>query len=181
MEHKEVLELLDMLCTMVTEAWSVPLGNDRCIIERDKAMNLLNEIKARLPGEMAEAKRIVGVRDEYVGEAKQEAEAVLRSAQDRAQELISEQAIVRAAEQRSAELVNNAQNRTRELYRIANAYVDELLRRTDETITASLNQVRGTRDAFRTAAVGLARGARPVESSVTRIPGEDLGDAQENQ
>ena len=172
MENREVLELLDMLSAMITEAWGVPLGNDRCIIERDKALNLLGEIKAHLPKEMAEAKRIVGTRDEYVGAAKREAEAVLKSAQDRAQELISEQEIVRAAQQRSTELLTNAENRTRELYRVANAYVDDLLGKTDESISAALGRVRGTRDAFRTAAVGLARGARPVESQVQRI-GED--------
>ena len=33
---------------MVSEAWGVPLGNDKCIIERDKFMNILDEIKAQL-------------------------------------------------------------------------------------------------------------------------------------
>ena len=39
MEH-EVLQLLEMLYTMISEAWGVPLGNDKCIIERDKVLNL---------------------------------------------------------------------------------------------------------------------------------------------
>ncbi|MBR1497149.1 MAG: hypothetical protein IJ617_05945 [Oscillospiraceae bacterium] len=175
MENKEVLELLEMLTAMVTEAWGVPLGNDRCIIERDKALSLLSEIKARLPGEVAEARRIVGVRDEYVGGAREEAEAMLKSAQARAQELISEQAVVRAAEERSHEILAAAEKRTRELYRIANAYVDQLLTKTDETISASLMRVRDTRDAFRTAAAGIAGGGKPVESQVQRIDGEDMG------
>ncbi len=51
----EVLELIEMLYTMVTEAWGVPLGNERCIVDRDRLLNLLDEIKARLPAEMAEA------------------------------------------------------------------------------------------------------------------------------
>ena len=173
MENKEVLELLEMLTAMVTEAWGVPLGNDRCIIERDKALSLLSEIKAKLPGEMAEAKRIVGVRDEYVGGAKEEAEAMLRSARDRAEELISEQGIVKAAEMRSREILANAERRTRELYRIANAYVDSILTKTDEAVTASQTRVRETRDAFRTAAAGLAKGGQPVEAQVKRFGPED--------
>ena len=32
--NRNVLDLLDILYAMVTDAWSVPLGNDKCIIER---------------------------------------------------------------------------------------------------------------------------------------------------
>ena len=28
------MELIDMLYTMVSEAWGVPLGNDKCIVDR---------------------------------------------------------------------------------------------------------------------------------------------------
>ena len=38
MENNDVIELLDILYGMVTEAWGVPLGNDKCIIEREKAL-----------------------------------------------------------------------------------------------------------------------------------------------
>ena len=31
----EVMELIDQLYTMVSEAWGVPLGNEKCIVERD--------------------------------------------------------------------------------------------------------------------------------------------------
>ena len=46
----EAMELIEMLYTMVSEAWGVPLGNDKCIVERDKVLGILEEIKARLPG-----------------------------------------------------------------------------------------------------------------------------------
>ena len=52
--NRDVLELLDMLYAMVTDAWSVPLGNDKCIIEREKAVALINDIKASLPSSVAE-------------------------------------------------------------------------------------------------------------------------------
>ena len=45
----DVIELLDILYGMISEAYRVPLGNDRCIIEREKAIEIINEIKANLP------------------------------------------------------------------------------------------------------------------------------------
>ena len=36
----EVMELIDQLYTMVSEAWGVPLGNEKCIVERDQVLEL---------------------------------------------------------------------------------------------------------------------------------------------
>ena len=155
----DVLELIEMLYTMVTEAWGVPLGNEKCIVERDKVLNLLDEIKQQLPTELAEAKRMVANRDEFVGKAKREAESIRRAADERAKAIVEEQEIVRAAKQRSNEVLSTAETRTRELYRVANAYVDDALRRTEEAITSALNEVQQSRSSFRCAA-GNARGAQ---------------------
>ena len=76
MDENEVMSLVDSLYNMISEAWGVPLGNDKCIIERDKFMNILDEIKAQLPVEVAEAKRLVTARDEFIGSAKREAESI---------------------------------------------------------------------------------------------------------
>ena len=43
----EVMELIENLYTMVSEAWGVPLGQDKCIVERENVLELLNEIKTR--------------------------------------------------------------------------------------------------------------------------------------
>lgn len=63
--NNDVIELLDILYGMVTEAWGVPLGNDKCIIEREKAIDIISEIKANLPSSIAEAQRLVSARDEF--------------------------------------------------------------------------------------------------------------------
>ena len=148
----DVLELIEMLYTMVTEAWGVPLGNEKCIVERDKVLNLLDEIKAQLPAEVSEAKRLVNARDEFIGNAKREAESIRKAAQERAREMVEEQEIVRAAKTRSNEVLASAEKRTRELYRVANEYVDDALRRTEEAVNAALSEVRQSRVNFRSAA-----------------------------
>ena len=64
MANNDIIELLDVLYGMVTEAWGVPLGNDKCIIEREKAIEIINQIKANLPSSIAEAQRLVAARDQ---------------------------------------------------------------------------------------------------------------------
>ena len=133
-KNVEVMELIETLYTMVTEAWGVPLGNDKCIVERENVLEILNEIKTRIPVELAEAKRLVSARDEFIGNAKREAESIRKNAEDKARAMLEEQEIVRVAKQHSAELVKNAEYKSKELRRVANEYVDEILRRTEETV-----------------------------------------------
>lgn len=151
MENYEILELLDMLYTMVSEAWGVPLGNDKCIVERDKVLNVLDEIKAQLPVEIAEARRLVSARDEFISSAKREAESVRKSAEERARELVDEQEIVKIAKARAGEIVTNAEDRARELYRVANEYVDDALSRTEEALGAAMQEITASRARFRAA------------------------------
>ena len=170
--ENEVLELIEMLYTMVSEAWGVPLGNEKCIVERDKVLNILDEIKAQLPVEVAEAKRLVTARDEFIGNAKREAESIRRAAEEQARELVDEQEIVRVAKLRSSELVNAAETRTKELYRVANEYVDDALRRTEEAVGSALDEIRQSRIKFRAAA-----GAVSMEQmKVSTISAEDMDD-----
>lgn len=177
--ENEVLELVDMLYTMVSEAWGVPLGNEKCIVERDKVLNLLDEIKAQLPVELAEAKRLVTARDEFIGGAKREAESVRKAAEDKARELVDEEEIVRMAKLRSSEITANAEKRARELYRVANDYVDDALRRTEEAVGSALDEVHQSRAKFR-AAAGTAAQDQPAEKKpavpVETISRDDLND-----
>ena len=159
--NNDVIELLDILYGMVTEAWGVPLGNDKCIIEREKAIDIISEIKANLPSSIAEAQRLVSARDEFIGNAKREAESIRKNAEDKARAMLEEQEIVRVAKQHSAELVNNAEYKSKELRRVANEYVDEILRRTEETVGSALKSINQSRASFRSLA-GSASPAQPV-------------------
>ena len=53
-----VEELLDMLFELVDEAKNMPLSGDKCIIERDRALDLIDDIRAQFPMELSEAKNV---------------------------------------------------------------------------------------------------------------------------
>ena len=163
MENSNIIELLDMLYAMVTEAWGVPLGNDKCIIERDKAMEIINEIKNSLPGSIAESKRLVAARDEFIGNAKREAEALRRNAEEKARTMVEEQEIVRVARARSAEMIASAEAKSRELRRLASDYVDDLMRQTEESLSGALSTVRSAHGAFQSA--GSPAKAKPAPAA----------------
>ena len=149
MENNDVIELLDILYGMVTEAWGVPLGNDKCIIEREKAIEIINDIKSSLPSSIAESKRLVAARDEFIGSAKREAEALRKNAEEQARSMVEEQEIVRVARARSAELIASAEAKSRELRKVASEYVEEIMRQSEESISSALSTIQTAHRSFR--------------------------------
>lgn len=171
--ESRVQELLEMLHAMITEAWGIPLGQEKCVIERDKALDLLDEIRSQFPVELAEAKRLVDARTEFIANAKREAETIRKTAEDRARQLVDEQEVLRAARQVSTEMVRNAENASAELRRVANEYVDDMMRRTENALTDALTEMRDSRTKFRTAAGASNRPARAEGFDIPMETGED--------
>jgi len=152
-----VQELLEMLYSMISEAWGLPLGAEKCVIERDKALDLLDEIKAQFPTELAEAKRLVAARNEFINNAKREAESIRKVAEEHARQLVDEQEIVRLAKQKSSSMIAAAESKSGELRKVANDYADDALRRTEEAIAAALSEVRQSRSRFRSVSASAQR------------------------
>ena len=149
-------ELLEMLHSMISEAWGLPLGAEKCVIERDKALDLLDEIRAAFPTEIAEAKRLLDARADFINNAKREAEAIRRTAEERARQLIDDQEIIRISRAKSHEMLTSAESSSSELRRMANEYVDDAMKRVEESLDAALNEIKDSRARFRQAARAAA-------------------------
>lgn len=149
MSDRNTEDIIGALYDMVQDARSMPLSADKCILERDKVLDMLDEIIAQLPGELKQARTIVESRNELVSQARREADSVIREAQEKANQLLTKEAIYEEAKKRSEELVSQTQNRINQLRKAANEYMDDSLRQTEEVIANTLNEVRETRMKFR--------------------------------
>lgn len=185
--NTDIIELLDILYGMVTEAWGVPLGNDKCIIEREKAVDIINEIKANLPSALAEAKRLVSARDEFIGNAKREAEAMRKSAEEKSKAMIEEQEIVRVARARSAEMINSAEAKSKELRRVAAEYVDEIMKQSEASVSEALAKLQTAHNAFNSmggaaaAAQEAPAAQKPVQSAPVKPESAKAPEARRTQ
>ena len=149
MNEQTIEDIISALYDMVQDARSLPLGADKCILERDKVLDMLDEIIAQLPVELKQSRTIVESRNELIGQARREAEGIVRQAQQKATEMVSEQAIYIEAKRQCKEMLDQTQNRINELKKVSNAYMDDALRRTQEAIAQSLAEVQDTRAKFR--------------------------------
>lgn len=149
MNEQTIEDIISALYDMVQDARALPLGADKCILERDKVLDMLDEIIAQLPVELKQARTIVESRNELIGQARREAEGLIRQAQERAEQLVEEETIYQEAKRQCQEMVLQTQTRMAELRKASNDYMDDALRRTEEAIAMSLEDVRDTRTKFK--------------------------------
>jgi len=149
-----VTELLDMLFEMVDEAKNVPLSSDKCMLERDKVLDLIDEIRNQFPVELVEAKKLMANRSDYLASAKRDAELIVKQAKDQAKQLVAEDELLAKAKQRGLEMLRQAEERSRELKKAANEYCEDALRRTEEAVAEAYDEIKKSRSRFRAAAAG---------------------------
>ena len=149
MNEKHIEDIINALYDLVQDARALPLGADKCILERDKVLDMLDEIIAQLPSELKQSRTIVESRNELIGQARREAENIVRQAQQKANELVEQEAIYQEAKRQCQEMVLQTQIRMAELRKVSNEYMDDALRRTEDAIAQSLAEVRDTRVKFK--------------------------------
>ncbi len=147
-----VEELLDMLFEMVDEAKNMPLSSDKCVLERDRVLDLIDDIRAQFPVELSEAKKLLTARNEYLASTKREADMIRQQAEAEAQKMLAEETVLNQAKQHAAELVRQSEERSRELKRSANEYCEDALRRTEEAVAEAYDEIKQSRIRFRAAA-----------------------------
>lgn len=164
-----VEELLDMLFDMIDEAKNAPLSSDKCVVERDRALDLIDDIRSQFPMELTEARKMMTRRAELESEAKRKAESIVKAAEERARQMLAEDAITYQARQRANEMMQQAEERSRELKRSANEYCEDALRRTEEAVAEAYDEIKQSRARFRAAAAGasggqggVSGGSRPI-------------------
>ena len=150
MSERNTEDIIGALYDLIQDARSMPLAADKCIVERDRVLDMLDEIIAQLPGELKQSRTIVESRNELISQARREAENILNEAREKAKQMVTKEAIYVEAKKRSEEMVGQTQNRINQLRKAGNEYMDESLRQTEESISKALAEVRETRMKFRT-------------------------------
>ena len=145
----DVFYLIDLLYEMIDGAKGVVLSPDKCIVVRDDALELLEQLRGELPAELKKAQDLIRRRDEYVEEAKKEADRIRRQADMDAKTIVGESEIARVARDKAREMVTQANDRSKAIINVANEYTDDALRRTEEAIQQALEEVRDSRARFR--------------------------------
>jgi cell division septum initiation protein DivIVA len=164
---RRVPDALDELVALVESARAMPLSSS-CVIPREEALDLLDELRAALPPALEDAREVMVAREELLGqardrrdrittEARTEADRVLAAARDAAdrmvadarataERMVSADGVRRAAEAEARGILQAAEERAARLKADADAYADDRLAVLADTLTRLLTTVDRGRD-----------------------------------
>ena len=120
----------------------------KSFIDSEDAKQILDEIREAIPSEVRKAKAIVADRAQIISEAQREAETIVRVAEEKAKALVNQEEIVRQAQAKANYIMAQTQEKFRSMQKASNDYVEDLLRRTDDAMSASLAELRKTRQSI---------------------------------
>ncbi len=140
-------ELLEQFDEVLDSGIKIP--GKKTVVDVEKLRAVVDDIRLNIPSEIKQARGIVADRTEIITTAKREADGIIRNAEEKAKAMVAQEEIVKMAQEKAAEIISNAQGKAREMRRAAQDFVDDIMRRADEGLTANLGEIRKTRAALK--------------------------------
>lgn len=144
-------DIINELDEMVLNGMALPMTNGKCVINREKVKELIQDLRLNLPNEIHQAKAIVADRNEIITKAREEAESIVAQARAQAEQMVQENEITQMATEKATAMLSNAQTRAKELRTTANNYTEDILTHMEEYLQKSLNDIQTTRQYIQSA------------------------------
>ncbi|MGW6224163.1 ATP synthase F0 subunit B [Streptomyces olivaceus] len=136
----DVQNKLDEITAMVSGARAMPMSAS-CVVNRAELLSLLEELRAELPGSLAQAQELIGDRDEMVAQARQEADRIIESAHAERGSLIAGTEVARRSQAEADRILTEARQEAEEVRAEADDYVDSKLANFEVVLTKTLGSV----------------------------------------
>lgn len=140
-------DLTEQLDEVLESGFKMP--GKRVVVDIEKVRAIIDDMRMTMPTEIKQAKGIVADRADIINNAKREADSIIRVAEERAKAMIAQEEITKLAQAKAGEILAAAQKKSREMRKAAQDFVDDLMARSDEQLTANLNEIKKTRAALR--------------------------------
>ena len=129
----EIFTLLETLEDIVESARSMPF-TESVLVNKNDILDLVKEIRLKLPDELKQAKWIKEERERIMAEAHKDADDIVKEAENRIISMIDEHEITRKAYDKKEEIVAEANENYRIMAKESKEYADELLAGVENTV-----------------------------------------------
>ena len=122
----EVDHLLDRVAELIEAARPMPLSTS-VVINKEETLELLDEARNRLPEELRAARWLLKEREEFLVRVQREGDDILDEARGQAERMVQRTEVVKAAEQRARQLVDDAEAKARQVRHQVEDFCDQKL------------------------------------------------------
>lgn len=136
----EIVMLLDQLDEMIEEGKSSFLSG-KISIDKEQALEIINEIRLSLPSELYHSERIMEERNKILADARTEAQIILDEANEKLASLIDQHEITLYAREKAQNIIATAKEDARQIHMGAVDYAEELFKGSEKQLKDALESV----------------------------------------
>ena len=140
----EIFTLLETLEDILERSRNIPFSG-KGVIDKDELLDIIKEIRLKLPDELKQAKWVKEERQRIIEEAQREADGIVKEAENRIIAMIDEHEITRKAYEQKAEIIETANEMSREISKGTKDYADSVLLELETTLEDSLRVIQSNR------------------------------------
>jgi len=143
--NMEMLSILETLEDLVEKSVTVPFSG-KCLVDKEEILEIIKEIRLKLPDDIKQAKWIKEERQRILLEAQKEANNIIKDAENKIASLIDEHEITKKEYEQSNEIISNAQKNAREIRLGTKEYADSILSKVEQILEETLQVIRENRE-----------------------------------
>ena len=140
----EIFTLLETLEDLIERSRNLPFS-DKGIISKDEVLDIIKEIRLKLPEDIKQSKWIREERQRILEEAGKEADEIVKEAENRIIAMIDEHEITKKAYEQKAEIIETANEMSREISRGTMEYADNVLSDLEGALESALHTIKTNR------------------------------------
>ena len=140
----EIFTLLETIEEMLEDSKKLPFTN-KAIVDKEQVLDIIKEIRLKLPEELKQAKVIKEEQDRIIAKANEEAEEIVKEAENRIISMIDEHEITKKAYEQKNKIIENANDMAREISNGTKAYADSILESVQVTLEDALKVIENNR------------------------------------
>jgi cell division septum initiation protein DivIVA len=124
----EILNLLERIEDIIEDASKFPLSN-KVMVDKEEILEIINEVRLKMPDEINRASWVAKERQRILAEAQSESDDLINKVKAQQQVLVEENEITRQAKQYAEQIIEQAEEKAKEMKVSAYNYSDEILSR----------------------------------------------------
>ena len=140
----EIFTLLEALEDIAERSVSIPFTR-KGVVEKEEILDIIKEIRLKLPDELKQAKWVKEERQRILQEAGKEADEIVKAAENRIISMIDEHEITKKAYDQKAQIIESAEIRSKEIADGTMNYVDGILSDLEGTLKGLLETIMNNR------------------------------------
>ena len=162
---------------LVSQAKAMPLSSS-VLVQRDELIELLEIALQRLPAELAEARRMLLDREDFLAESQRAADGIMEEARIHAERMVQRTEVVRQANHVAQRILDDANEEARRRRHEVDDYVGRQLARFEIVLDRTLKTVQAGREKLKPAPMPNVEIGDQGDTTVS-APGSSVGDEAE--